>query len=359
MFLFHLLLVLWQLHTSAPFASASASESRSGSRVLVAFMAAGANRNRNLNLKQQVERFFPKTATPTSKLNRTASTDSTNRDKAPRSYDCLIFSYQPDPPGLHSFLKRYTPEPCKYLERPGWKLTHWCHYLSPTFLHRKNYDYLFMMLDDIRYDCFHLDKFMDVMAYNRLSLATPRILTSGYKLMKERLPPAMRTNALPAGQVAAGYRHNMLELQAWVVRRDVWSCWWETFDVRIPGDWGHDMWLYEYCRRRVDLRIGTVDLYTAGAIDDRTTSDKSYASWAMHEQPRLWQKDGNHSAPLTIARWDLDWAQVDKLTWPKDRLEELGRCAANGARDALRKKHKRGYRSFLTRVWGRLSTLNT
>ena len=129
---------------------------------------------------------------------------------------------------------------CEKIVLTGARYTVKLQTLLPSLLKGANYDYLTLLMDDIRMvepeGKFDLEHYYDLLYHYNLAAATPGVENTGFVYMGKATPR----------QGIAGRVVEYIEVQHATYRTDAWSCYWELLDPRTPHGW-ESAWFHPYC----------------------------------------------------------------------------------------------------------------
>jgi hypothetical protein len=115
----------------------------------------------------------------------------------------------------------------------------------------KQYPYIFILLDDCKLtgsSVFPLDKIIDIMKYNKLTVASPMVVGAnrgGGQLFRTIMQREPVPNTL-------GYTSTFVEIFAWITTYDAYKALWQLLCPHInPFAWGYDFWYDNYAQLRV------------------------------------------------------------------------------------------------------------
>ena len=177
---------------------------------------------------------------------------------------CIAFTQRRcgDDPALDALLDARTDAPlgksCEVVRaanrEPGGGYVDHLKRLVPAWIESAGFDAVLVVLDDValRARHFNLDRMVNVLRRNNLSVASPAVEYATHRHMRRSRQAA-----------AVGRLVSMVEMFAVLYTPAAWRCQYELLDTGLnPIGWGYDMWLGAFCRHWRDLgdfKIGLVD----------------------------------------------------------------------------------------------------
>ena len=234
-------------------------------------------------------------------------------------WDCIVYIYTPrsDTTFWSSVeLLKKVRSVCDIVENPGKRVTDNLRAVQPSLI-KRHYNHVFILLDDCKLVpsspqalSWDLQKLLDIMTYNELSVATPRIEnanTGGGQQFRKIMQATT-----PIGK--EGYVSSFVEIFAWVMTMDAYESLWGLLLPEVnPYGWGYDFWYNGYAQKLVaesmrddgtekKHKMGIITSLTAehaqsikeednGSTDGRAESATVKQKWdAVQEQERYYKK---------------------------------------------------------------------
>ena len=221
--------------------------------------------------------------------------NSINTDNNDVKWDCIIYVYAPRqyPPLKDDYFwdKKYKNKvdylssKCDIIENPERRVTDHMKMVQPALI-RRIYKYIFLLLDDCKIeatDDFRLDKFLDIMKVNDLTLASPRVINAnkgggqGFRTIMQALPPTNINFNSP------GYVVSFVEIFAVIMTMDAYTLYWELLYPSInPYGWGYDFWYDHYAKLHSKYhKMGIISSFKVKheqVMDDNGRTDKTKAA---------------------------------------------------------------------------------
>lgn len=165
-------------------------------------------------------------------------------------WDCMIYIYADH----SSFFwdnrdsVQYLRSICNIIENPNKLVNENLHNVEP-YLIRNTYKYVFILLDDCQLQVdFHVQKFINIMEYNKLTLASPRVIGAN-RGGGQNFRRIMELEPRPG---TAGYVSVFTEMFALIMTIPAYKAFWELLCPSVnPYGWGYDMWYEKYAKSRV------------------------------------------------------------------------------------------------------------
>lgn len=174
-------------------------------------------------------------------------------------WDCVVYIYAPrtdaafwDDAEVDSSLK-YVRSVCDIVEHPNKRITENLRLVQPALI-RKSYTHVFILFDDCKLTSssqdsliWDLDKLLDVMAFNRLNVASPRVENAN-KGGGQDFRKIMFADPVEGIE---GYVSVFVEMFAWVMKVEAYESLWELLLPEVnPYGWGYDFWYNNYAKYR-------------------------------------------------------------------------------------------------------------
>jgi hypothetical protein len=146
---------------------------------------------------------------------------------------------------------KYVRSVCEIVEHPNKRVTDNLRLVQPSLI-KRTYNHIFILLDDCKLApsstealSWDLQKVLDVMAYNRLTVATPRIVNAN-KGGGQAFRKIMQAEHVEGIE---GYSSSFLEMFAWVMTMDAYEALWQLLLPHVnPYGWGYDLWYNGYAQ---------------------------------------------------------------------------------------------------------------
>lgn len=188
-----------------------------------------------------------------------------------QNWDCVVFVY--DESVDVSSIAPY----CSIKNVPGEFISSNIKQITPEFVKKSGYQYVFLLLDDIRlslsrvevkhlartmprhrrpldkpeYDNFDLDRLIRVMVLNNMTLIQPRVVGANPHVKKNNNWRLMAAAPLSVMNTA-GCIHDAIEMFAYVMTPPAYHALWNlTMPAINPFGWGPDVWYDGYARLHV------------------------------------------------------------------------------------------------------------
>jgi hypothetical protein len=249
-------------------------------------------------------------------------------------WDCIVYVYAPRSDtsfwSSKELLKKVLSV-CDIVENPGKRVTDNMRSVQPSLI-KRHYNHVFVLLDDCKLVpsspqalSWDLQKLLDVMTYNGLSVATPRIEnanTGGGQQFRKIMQATTPTGT-------EGYVSSFVEVFAWVMTMDAYEALWGLLLPEVnPYGWGYDFWYNGYAQKLVaesmsqngaekKHKMGIVTSLSAkheqsvkeednGSTDGRAESATVKEKWgAVQEQERYFKKYLNVDLKAMSSKMEL------------------------------------------------------
>ena len=228
-------------------------------------------------------------------------------------WDCVVYVYAPRSDSTFwssSEDIKYVRSVCDMVENPKKRVTDNMRSVQPSLI-KKHYSHVFILLDDCKLVpssthslSWDLQKIIDLMLYNGLTVATPRIdnaNTGGGQQFRK----IMQAETLKGTE---GYISSFLEVFAWVMTIEAYEIFWKLLLPEVnPYGWGYDFWYNGFAQtvdtdKKYKHKMGVVTTMMArheqsireednGATDGRAESATVKEKWgAVVEQEKYFKK---------------------------------------------------------------------
>lgn len=179
-----------------------------------------------------------------------------------RSWDCVVYIYAP--PSDVSFwgMKEelgYVNSLCSTVEHTNKRVTENLYMVQPALI-KNVYSHVFVLLDDCKLlpdpdsvvpgsePAFNLQRMLDIMEHNNLTLASPRVLGANVG-GGQAFRTLMQAKPQPGTE---GYSAIFVEWFAWLLTIRAYEAFWELLCPHVqPYGWGYDFWYDSYAKTRV------------------------------------------------------------------------------------------------------------
>ena len=157
-------------------------------------------------------------------------------DSISHHWDCLVYIYSPVDSDFWSAEKEINKlsSVCELVHNPLKRYGDHIKSMHP-FLVAKSYEYVFMLLDDVKLheDSFDIDHMIDIVKRNNVTFASPFIYGT----------VSARRAMVHKPENAVGFETHYIEIYAILMTTAAYTAFWELVDpLNNPCGWGPDMW---------------------------------------------------------------------------------------------------------------------
>lgn len=170
-------------------------------------------------------------------------------------WDCMMYVYAPrNDTSFWSSSKRLSiiATFCDIVDHPNKRVTENLYAIHPTTLDR-GYNNIFILFDDCKLESrrtpqFPLQYILQVMQFNNLTVASPRVMGANVG-GGQAFRTIMQVTSQPG---TIGYISSFVEMFAWVMTPTAYRALWELLYPSInPYGWGYDLWYDNYATQMV------------------------------------------------------------------------------------------------------------
>ena len=215
-----------------------------------------------------------------------------------RPWDCIVYVY-----AAYNNTKfwrnqediSYISSVCDIVESANGRITENLYMLQPSLI-KSTYKRVFILFDDIQLIgksmeslAFDLGSFVETMARNGLTVASPRVLGAN-KGGGQQFRQIMSEKPQEGN---SGYITCWLEMFAWVMTMPAYTALWDLLYPSVnPYGWGHDFWYDRYAREHVrGHRMGIISSYVVKHVqgEGRAEGSKTGEIWeAVLQQEKVY-----------------------------------------------------------------------